>query len=65
MIARVAAARKLLTLIYYGANAKLAFEAVLDRDGRPGAIYGCQQHREVAPRRLAMRLGRLADTARL
>jgi transposase len=54
-IARVAAARKLLTLVYYGANAKLALEAVLVRDGRLGAIYVREEHRKFGPRRAPLR----------
>jgi hypothetical protein len=62
-IARVAAARKLLSLVFYGANAKLVLEATLVRDGRPGAIYVRQEHRKFGPRRTPLRPGRLAQTA--
>jgi transposase len=55
MIARVAAARKLLTLVYYGANAKLVLEAVLVRDGRQGGIYIREEHRKWGPRRPPLR----------
>lgn len=54
-VARVAAARKVLTLVFYGANAKLALEAVLVRDGRLGAIYVREEHRKFGPRRALLR----------
>jgi hypothetical protein len=63
MIARVAAARKLLSLACYGANAKLVLEATLVRDGRPGAIYVREEHRKFGPRRAPLRLGRPVETA--
>ena len=62
-VARVAVARKLLILVYYGANAKLVLEAVLVRDGRLGAIYVREEHRKFGPRRAPLRSGRLAETA--
>ena len=54
-IARVAAARKLLTLVFYGANAKLVLEAVLVGDGRRGGIYIREEHRKWGPRRPPLR----------
>ena len=54
-IAKVAAARKLLTLVFYRANAKLVLEAVLVRDGRRGGIYIREEHRKWGPRRPPLR----------
>jgi hypothetical protein len=62
-IARVAAARKLLTLVFYGVNAKLVLEVVLVRDGRAGAIYAREEHRKVGARRPPLRPRRLGKTA--
>ena len=50
-VAKIAAARKLLTLVFYGMNAKLVFEATLNRDAHGSGIYVRAEHRRHGPRR--------------
>ena len=53
--ARVAVARKLLTLVYYGRNAKLLFVATLSIDGSTSGLYLRSDHRSHGPRRAPVR----------